>query len=349
MAFYADGLLKRLDLDGGLIRGLTSISWGGGGTWNDEGTVLFVRTPAGPILRVTAAGGAVATPVTRLGSNHAGHTYPRFLRDGRHFLYFVQGSSEARGAYLGQLDEPEGRRLFDSDSAAVYVSGHLLFVRQTTVYAYPFDDERLTLTGAAFEVADTTLGAIEGAGPNAVSAAPNGTIAFRVGLARPHTQFVWVDRVGPRNSTGGRPRQRCLPIGNPISDQVALLRRDSVGNADVWLMETRRGLLSRFTTHPAEDVFPHWSRDGRNILFSSNRNAEWGLYRKPATSGGEELLARVGQAHVSDSSPDGHFLLYQRHSSATGWTCGQLALEFGCLECARGSDRIRGAQRPVLP
>ena len=87
-------------------------------------------------------------------------------------------------------------------------------------------------------------------------------------------------------------------------------------------------LLSRFTTHPAEDVFPYWSRDGRNILFSSNRNAEWGLYRKPVTGGGEELLLRVGQepAFASDSSPDGHFLLYQRRSSATGWDLWTLPL-----------------------
>ena len=57
--------------------------------------MLFVRDPAGPILRISAAVGAIATPVTRLGSNHAGHTYPHFLPDGRHFLYFVQGNSEA--------------------------------------------------------------------------------------------------------------------------------------------------------------------------------------------------------------------------------------------------------------
>ena len=59
VAFYADGLLKRLDLDGGLIRGLTNIEWGGGGTWNDEGVMLFVRSPAGPILRMAAKGGPV--------------------------------------------------------------------------------------------------------------------------------------------------------------------------------------------------------------------------------------------------------------------------------------------------
>ena len=256
VAFYAEGLLKRLDLDGGLVRGLTSAVWGGGGTWNDQGTVLFVRDPAGPILRISAAGGAVATPVTRLDSNHAGHTYPHFLPDGRHFLDFVQGSADARGVYLGRLDGPDGRRLFDSDSAAEYVSGHLLFVRHTTVYACPFDHERLTLTGAVFEVADGALGTIEGAGPNALSAASNGTVAFRAGVARPHTQFVSVDRSGRDIRSVGNPDSGSSPSASPDLDQAAVLRRDAAGNADVWLMETRRGLLHRFTTHPAEDVFP---------------------------------------------------------------------------------------------
>ena len=109
VVFYAENLLKRVDLDGGLVRGLTGAVWGGGGTWNDQGTVLFVRDPGGPILRISAAAGGRATPVTRLRPNHAGHSYPCFLRDGRHFLYFVQGSPEARGVYLGiskaQTDE----------------------------------------------------------------------------------------------------------------------------------------------------------------------------------------------------------------------------------------------------
>ena len=261
-------------------------------------------------------------------SNHAGHTYPHFLPDGRHFLVLVQGSSEARGVYLGQLEGPDGQRLFDSDSAAVYVPGHLLFVRQTTVYAYPFDDEQLKLTGAPFEVADGALGTIDGAGPNALSAAPNGTVAFRVGLARPHSQFVWVDWSGHDIRSVGNPDNGTSPSASPDLDQVAVLRRDAAGNADVWLMETRRGVLNRFTTHPAEDVFPVLVPRRPDILFSSNRNAEWGLYRKPVTAGGESLLLRVGQepAFVSDSSPDGHFLLYQRRSSATGWDLWTLPL-----------------------
>ena len=184
----------------------------------------------------------------------------------------------------------------------MYVSGHLLFVRNTKVYACPFDDERLTLTGAAFEVADTALGPIDGAGASALSAASNGTIAFRVGPTRPHNQFVWVDRSGHEIRRVGAPDSGSSPSAAPDLDQVALLRRDSAGNADVWLMETRRGLLSRFTTHPAEDVFPQWSHDGRSILYSSNRNTEWALYREPATGGMRSCcfgLAKRRRSHLT--------------------------------------------------
>jgi TolB protein len=149
---------------------------------------------------------------------------------------------------------------------------------------------------------------------------------------------VWVDRSGHEIRKVGDPDSGGSPSAAPDLDQVALLRRDSDGNADVWLMETRRGLLSRFTTHPAEDIFPYWSRDGRNILFSSNRNAAWGIYRKPATGGQEELLLPFGQeaAVASDSSPDGHFLLYQRRSAASD----------GAPDRARYPDRVCPWFRP---
>ena len=97
--------------------------------------------------------------------------------------------------------------------------------------------------------------------------------------------------------------------------------RDATGNADVWLMETRRGVLSRFTTHPAEDVFPVWSHDGSRIAFASNRSGEVGLYQKAATGiGDEEVLLPPGPVAVlaADWSPDGKFLLYDRLGPETG-------------------------------
>ena len=146
MAFYADGSLKRIDLAGGLVRTLAKAVYGFGGAWNRDGAILLVQTPGSPILR-TSADGAAPAPVTQLDGKQTGHAQPHFLPDGRHFLYFVQGTPEVRGVYVGELDGPVTRKLFDADSAAVYTSGHLLFVRRATLFAQPFDLSRLEPSG----------------------------------------------------------------------------------------------------------------------------------------------------------------------------------------------------------
>ena len=78
IAFYAEGQLKRTDVDGALVRSLTAAVWGGGGSWNVDDILLFVRNPAGPILRVSATGGE-PRPVTRLEKDQAGHVGPAWL------------------------------------------------------------------------------------------------------------------------------------------------------------------------------------------------------------------------------------------------------------------------------
>ena len=84
-------------------------------------------------------------------------------------------------------------------------------------------------------------------GPGGGTSASNGTVAFRAGVAQPHTQFVSVDPSGRDIRRVGNPDSGSSPSASPDLDQAAVLRRDAAGNADVWLMEARRGLLHRFT------------------------------------------------------------------------------------------------------
>ena len=314
VAFFADGRVKRIDLDGGLVRTLTQGGYGGG-AWNREGTMLFAPSPASAIVRMSASGQSAGTAVTRLEKNHASHSYPEFLPDGRHFLYYVIASPEARGVWLGQIDGPLARRLIDADSAAAYASGHIFFVREKTVFAQEFDAERLELKGTPFLVEDGMTGVITLSGHAPISAAAGGAIAFRLGSARGDRQFVWVDRSGREIRMVGNPGNWNSPSPSADLSRLAVAMRDATGNADVWLMETRRGILSRFTTHPAEDVFPVWSHDGSRIAFASNRSGELGLYQKADTGiGDEEVLLPPGSVAVlaADWSPDGKFLLYDR-------------------------------------
>jgi Tol biopolymer transport system component len=318
--FSAEGQLKRLDLDGGLVRTLTKATVGVGGDWNRDGVILFAPSPASPISRISANGGPPVA-LTRLGQGQAAHAFPHFLPDGRSFLYYVTAGPDTRGIYLGHLDGAPPRRLLDADAGATYTNGHLLFIRQTRVFAQAFDADRLELNGSPFQVAEGVAG---GAGGFlTLSAVPGGAIAFRAGGARFGRQFVRMDRSGNQIETVGDVfgASRDGISLSPDGRRLVFFQR-GVTNADLWTFDTRRGVLSRFTSDPAEDVFPIWSRDGTRIVFSSNRSGQFALYQKPTTgSGGEELLlpAPGDEIFACDMSPDGHTLLYQQRSAKTGW------------------------------
>ena len=156
VGFFADGKLKRIDVDGGQLQNLTDAPSGRGASWNRDGTIIF--TPdfsSSPIFRIPAAGGE-PSPLTRPESpKQTSHRFPQFLPDGRHFLYYVVGIPESRGIYIGDLQGSRTRRLLDADSAAVYATpGRLLFVRQGTLFAQDFDAARLELRGNASPVAN---------------------------------------------------------------------------------------------------------------------------------------------------------------------------------------------------
>ena len=321
VAFFADGVLKRIDIAGGLVRNLTEATAGVGGAWNRDGIILLAPNPAGPIERISAEGGP-AVQATSLRDGHAGHSFPQFLPDGRHFLYYVTGTSDVRGIHLGELESSTTQRLFDADSAAVYTAGHLFFIRAGTLFARSFDAASLHVTGKPFPIAEGVMGSV-GSNIRAALAAGQSAIAVRVGSAAAERQFEWVDRSGRRLRTVGPPVSGFVTSPSPSPDgaSLALLRRVN-GNSDIWLLETRRGVLSRFTDHASEDIFPLWARDGSRIVYTSNRNGRFDLYQKRTTgSAAEDLLLTGGpeELFACDWSPDDRFLLYQRRTPTMGW------------------------------
>src|SRR5439155_20862067 len=133
---------------------------GRGGTWNREGVIVFAPTNSGGLQRVAAVGG-VPTPVTRI-DGPGDHRFPKFLPDGRRFLYlFTQGPEEKRGVYVASLDSEPARRVLADTSSPAWLpgpagskDGHLLFVREGTLMAQPFDAKTLQPSGDLFPVAE---------------------------------------------------------------------------------------------------------------------------------------------------------------------------------------------------
>ena len=295
IGFFAGGKLKKIDAAGGPAVALCKATSGRGGTWNRDGVILFTPESEGPIHRVSSAGGE-STPLTVAKDDEETHRWPFFLPDGRHFLYFIRvkggaSFSEKNNLMLGSLDGTTNKRLVQVSSNAAYASGHVLFLRDGTLMAQPFDAARLELGGAAFPIAEQVQ--FDAGYTHAVfSASQNGVLAFQSGSARMGSELIWLDREGKEVGTLGEPALYESLRLSPDGQLVAVSIKDPTsGQCHLWIIDVARGLRTRFTFTAAWDQNPVWSPDGARLVFGSDRNGRYNLYQKSIGGvGNEELI-----------------------------------------------------------
>ena len=201
------------------------------------------------------------------------------------------GSPDVRGVHLGDMKRTVSRRLFDADTPAVYAANHLLYVRQGTLLARPFDPVTLQLAGDPTPVAEQVTSGTR-ANIAALSTSAAGLIAYRTGPSGGKRQLVWFDRSGHELGRLGDPHGfgPSYAAISPDNRRLAVQRTDA-GNTDIWLLDLDRNTPSPFTTDPEADIAPYWSPDGDRIVFSSRRGGRFNLYEKPVAGGpARELL-----------------------------------------------------------
>ena len=309
IGFFADGQLKRIDISGGLVRNLADVPSTRGAAWGPDGTILFSHSSIEPLYRIPAGGGK-ATLATELQPPQRGHRYPQFLPDGRHFVFFAFGPTESQGVYLGSLDSTDTRRLFDSDSAAVFTPpGYLMFSRQGAVLAQRIDLKTFQTSGDPVPVAHQAATDVGLVGDIALSASMAGPVAYRANAGE--RQLRWVNRSGQTLSLlgGPDPAQSGDIVLSPDGRMAALSRLVN-GNLDIWLMETARDVRQRLTSDPAREYDPIWSPDGSRIVFGSTRKGAVDLYEKQLGGAETVLYASPESKNTYDWSPDGRWILF---------------------------------------
>jgi len=317
IGFFASGKLRKIDATGGPPLSLADAPAGRGGAWGAEGVIVFSPDQAGPLVRVSAAGGPV-TPVTQLDESRSEstHRWPQFLPDGRRFLYFARivQRDEHNGIRVGSLDGKEKRLLVNTESNALYAGGHLLYSRETTLMAQPFDLAKLEFGGDPFPVAEGVQVDFSFS-QMTFSASENGVLVYQTGESSAGSRLSWFDRLGkPAGVLGDLASYIALGL-SPDGRHVAVSLVDPrVGASDIWIYEVARGLRTRFTFDPGLDQLPIWTADGKQVIFSSLRKGRnrLNLYRKAFAGSGEDelLLESDRDKFAAQCSPDGRSLLF---------------------------------------
>jgi Tol biopolymer transport system component len=317
IGFFAQGKLKKIDVTGGPPQVVCDAEVGEGGTWNRDGTIVFAPNMGTGLVRVSAAGGT-PVPVTMLdeAKQELSHYHPWFLPDGRHFLFVARGPGNppAQTIYAGSLDSLERTELVATNSKALYADGHLLFVREGTLLAQPFDSISLKVTGESFPATeDVGFNVIQARA--AVSASATGTIAYRAAAAGELSQLVWFDRTGRQVATVGDPVDQMNVELSPDDTRVAVSVLDlATITRDLAIYDLARGgFRTRFTFDPEDEYFGIWSPDGSQVAFSSLRKGRIHTYQKAASGGVAEnvVLADAREnTYPSSWSADGRFIFY---------------------------------------
>ena len=319
IAFFVDGKIKKCGSTGGPIQTLGDAPSGRGGTWNEEGVIVFAPDDEGPLHRISAAGGA-STPLTRLapGQPSLSHRWPHFLPDGQRFLYCVSGGvpRPTTEVHVGSLQRSETRLLLANASNAAYaVPGRLLFVRDGALMAMPLDLSSLEVSGEPIPVADSVHRHRHRR--YATFTASNLVLAYQPAAMPATSRLAWSDRAGQvLGSPGGLGDFGGIRL-SPDGQRCAMEVRDvRTGTIDIWILDLTRGIASRLTSGGEINDSPTWAPDGGSVLYTSNRKGHWDLYRRALASGVEEPVWESAEDKIpTDWSADDRIILFNQGTS----------------------------------
>jgi serine/threonine-protein kinase len=337
VGFWADRKLKKVALAGGQPLILCDAPVLRGASWGTDGTILFSPYGMAALLRVSDRGGE-PKPMTKLDPQKGEftHRWPQILPSGRAAIFTIhRATGNYDNARIGvlMLESGERRTLLEGATQARYVpTGHLVYLRSGSLFAVPFDPERLLVTGPPVPVLDgiTFHGA---AGFAFYDFSPAGSLVY---IPRDQkeleAELVWVDRKGAVTPLTDTRRAYGQPRLSPDGRHLAVSAGFSAGFAesDIWVFDLTRGSWDRLISGGVNSD-PIWASDGQRLAFASNRNGPISVFWIPIdrSAPAEQLTKTESWTSPSSSSPDGGALIVEEQDPATGFDISILSLSGG--------------------
>ena len=315
IAFFAGGKLKRIEASGKSLQTVCDMPAIGdaSGSWGSRGTIVFFQDADRKFYSVTAAGGS---PVL-VAEKETGR-FVRFLPDGQRFIFVGDhDKGELSGVYAGSIDSNETKQIAKMTPArAQYVNGFLIYPKDGSLVAQPFDQKTLTLSGEPTVIVER-LPYFDKTGWAEFSASESGTLVYMTEF--PKSRIVWLDRKGVEISqvgaAGNYAQVRLSPDGQRVVVHVTDPR---ILSGDIWIIDLSHNTSTVFVSGPTDDGTAFWSPDGRQIAYFSCCGVD-----EPSTlhikdvSGTENVkVPQLTDQHFvvpEDWSPDGKSLIYDHN------------------------------------
>ena len=319
VAFFAQGKLKKISVEGGATIDLCNTGAAPrGGTWGEDGNIIAGLINTRGLSRIPSAGGA-PTPVTELQSGEATHRWPQVLPGGKAVLFTAHTATEGfdtADIEVMSLADHRRKTLQRGGTFGRYLpSGHLIYVKRGTLFAVPFDLDRLEVRGTPTPVLDQ-VGYSAGNGSAQLDFSQTGTLIYRSGGAGGGLVTVqWLDAAGKTQPLLAKPDSYSSLSLSPDGNRLA------ISTSDIWVYEWQRDTMTRLTFGPSASVYPRWSSDGRYILFQAPGGMYW--TRSDGSGKPQPLTQSKNPQYPWSFTADGKRLAFMDQSPETGndlWT-----------------------------
>ena len=289
VGYFTGSALMKVSLSGGPPFRLATVGVQNGATWGPADTIVYSYSSAG-LLEISANGGE-SRELTTIESNES-HVWPAFAPDGASVFFTIStggGITGDKQVALLSLATGEYEVIVDGTGPRMSPTGHLVFGREDSLWAVPFDLSRMEMTDDARPIVDGVQVNTPG-GWTHYGVAQDGTLVYVASSEATGNRraLVWVDREGRAEPVNAPPAQyealRLSPDGRQVAVQV-----DDTNDTHVRVIDLQRGTSTRLTFgDAADDGNPIWTPDGARIVFSSGRGGNApNLYWKASDGTGQ--------------------------------------------------------------
>ena len=298
LGFYADGMLKKLSVDGGVALAICEAPPVWSATWGERDTIVFATTLAGSGLWRVSANGGEPVQITKPKADEGQHGYPQLLAGGTQVLFSILRKNAWHAAIVG-VNGGEPRVLGNGrviGEGAHYIStGHLVYAQSGGLVATPFDPAAGDLDQPPVPLLERIETSRFGGAYFAFAPAAGTLVYVPAGTAVTDRTLLRIDRDGRAaplvDTRGGYEHPALSPDGRRAAVMIA-----SEMGSDIWIIDLARTTRTRFTTGGI-GAFPVWGPDGSKLAFQSTAPGPFNLFWKSLDGNAEpQPLLKIADA-----------------------------------------------------